>query len=51
MLYFKLYALAVPVFFAIDMLWLGLVARGFYVAQIGHLLKKPDWAAAVILFL
>jgi uncharacterized membrane protein len=26
----KLYLIALPVFFAIDMLWLGLVAKNFY---------------------
>ncbi|MBK7093926.1 MAG: DUF2177 family protein [Saprospiraceae bacterium] len=48
----KLYAIALSVFFAIDMLWLGLVARNFYRSQIGHLMK-PDvnWAAAIIFYL
>ncbi len=43
----KLYLIALPVFFAIDMAWLGLVAKNFYRQQIGHLLK-PDvnWTAA-----
>ena len=27
--WFKLYLLTVPVFFVIDMIWLGIVARGF----------------------
>jgi hypothetical protein len=33
----KLFAIALPVFFAIDMIWLGLVAKDFYRAQIGAL--------------
>jgi uncharacterized membrane protein len=48
----KLYALALSVFFAIDMLWLGLVARSFYRSQIGHLMKpNVNWAAAIIFYL
>ena len=51
-MFLKLYAIALPVFFAIDMLWLGLVARNFYRQQIGALMK-PDvnWAAAIIFYL
>lgn len=47
----KLFAIALPVFFAIDMIWLGFVAKGFYRAQIGQLLK-PDvnWIAAVLFY-
>jgi uncharacterized membrane protein len=48
----KLYLIALPVFFAIDMVWLGLVAKDFYRAQIGALMK-PDvnWVAAIIFYL
>jgi len=46
------YLLTVPVFFGIDMLWLGVVAKGFYRDNLGHLLR-PDvnWAAALIFYL
>lgn len=48
----KLYAIALPVFFAIDMLWLGLVAKNFYRAQIGALMKpEVNWTAALIFYL
>jgi uncharacterized membrane protein len=48
----KLYAIALPVFFAIDMIWLGLVAKDFYRAQIGALMKpEVNWAAAVVFYL
>ena len=41
-----------PVFFAIDMVWLGLVARNFYRGQIGALLKTDfNWVAAVSFYL
>jgi uncharacterized membrane protein len=48
----KLFFIALPVFFAIDMVWLVLVARKFYQQQIGFLMK-PDinWFAAVIFYL
>ncbi|MEI6864183.1 MAG: DUF2177 family protein [Candidatus Adlerbacteria bacterium] len=51
-MFIKLYAIALPVFFAIDMVWLGLVAKGFYKSQIGFLMK-PDvnWTAAIIFYL
>lgn len=51
-MFIKLYALALPVFFAIDMVWLGVVAKSFYAKQIGALMK-PDinWSAAIIFYL
>lgn len=51
-MFIKLYAIALPVFFAIDMFWLGIVAKNFYRAQIGALMK-PDvnWTAAVVFYL
>ena len=51
-MFFKLYAIALPVFFAIDMIWLGLVAKDFYRAQIGTLMKSDvNWTAAIIFYL
>lgn len=48
----KLFAIALPVFFAIDMVWLGLVAKNFYREQIGSLLKQDvNWVAAVIFYM
>ncbi len=48
----KVYALMVPVFFILDMIWLGLVARGFYRNRLGDLLSdNVNWAAAVIFYL
>ena len=51
-MFLKLYAIAVPIFFALDMTWLGLIAKKFYREQIGSLLK-PDvnWVAAIIFYL
>jgi len=48
----KLYFIALPVFFAIDMVWLGVVAKNFYAKQIGHLMKTDvNWIAAIIFYL
>ncbi|MBN1664566.1 MAG: DUF2177 family protein [Deltaproteobacteria bacterium] len=46
-----LYLLTLPVFFGIDMLWIGVLAKGFYRNNLGHLLR-PDinWAAALIFY-
>lgn len=51
-MFIKLFAIALPVFFAIDMIWLGFVAKNFYRAQIGTLMKSDvNWTAAVIFYL
>ena len=50
--YIKLYALTVPVFFAIDMLWLGVIAKGFYRRKLGFILSPEiNWAAAITFYL
>ena len=51
-MFIKLYLIALPVFLAIDLIWLGLIAKGFYKEQIGFLMK-PDvnWTAAIIFYL
>ncbi|MCL4206200.1 MAG: DUF2177 family protein [Pirellulaceae bacterium] len=50
--YAKLYLLTLIAFFAIDMVWLGLVARGFYQQHLGFLLRSsPNWTAAIIFYL
>jgi uncharacterized membrane protein len=51
-MFLKLYAIALPVFFAIDMVWLGLVAKDFYRGQIGSLMKSDiNWTAAISFYL
>jgi uncharacterized membrane protein len=51
-MFIKLYAIALPVFFVIDMIWLGLVAKDFYRLQIGSLMKSNvNWTAAIIFYL
>lgn len=47
-----LYFLTCLVFFMVDIVWLGVVARGFYRSQLGSLLlERPNWAAAIIFYL
>ena len=51
-MFIKLYLIALPVFFAIDMVWLGLIAKNFYREQIGFLMKTDiNWTAAIIFYL
>jgi uncharacterized membrane protein len=46
------YLLTIPVFFAIDMVWLGVIAKNLYQKQIGHLLSPTvNWPPAVIFYL
>jgi len=50
--YIKLYLATLFVFFVIDMVWLGLVARSFYRKQLGFLLSpQTNWVAAIIFYL
>ena len=51
-MFIKLYAIALPVFFAIDIVWIGFVAKDFYRQQIGYLLRSDvNWVAAIIFYL
>lgn len=50
--YILLYLATVPVFFLIDLVWLGVVARDFYRSQIGSLMADPIvWWAAILFYL
>ena len=50
--YLKLYALTVPIFFIIDILWLGVIAKGFYRRKLDFILSpQANWTAAVIFYL
>jgi uncharacterized membrane protein len=50
--YLKLYLATFLAFLAIDMIWLGFVARTFYRKNLGFLLApSPNWLAAVIFYL
>ena len=49
--YIYMYLLSVPVFFAIDMLWLGLIARRLYESKLGYLMGPVNWPVAVLFYL
>jgi uncharacterized membrane protein len=45
------YIISVPVFFIVDMIWLGLIAKGFYRKALEPLLTPNiNWAAAIIFY-
>jgi uncharacterized membrane protein len=50
-IFVALYLISVPVFFLIDMIWLGFVARDFYQTRLGHLLGETNWIAGIIFYL
>jgi len=50
--FFELYAVALVTFIVIDLLWLGVVARGFYRKYMGHLMRSSvNWPAAIVFYL
>lgn len=49
--YVYLYLLTIPVFFLIDLVWLGWLAKGFYQTKIGHLLGPVNYGAAIAFYL
>jgi uncharacterized membrane protein len=50
--YLKIYVSAFATFLAIDMVWLVIVARGFYRRQLGFLLSdQPNWWVAISFYL
>jgi uncharacterized membrane protein len=50
--FFKLYAVALPAFLVMDLIWLGVVARSFYQGQMGHLMRaQVNWVAAIAFYL
>jgi uncharacterized membrane protein len=48
----KAYLIAISVFFTIDMIWLGFVAKNFYAKQLGSIVKPEiNWIAAILFYL
>ena len=46
------YGITVPIFFAIDLVWLVVVARSFYRQHLGHLLAaEVRWGPAILFYL
>jgi len=45
------YAITLLIFFAIDLVWLSVVAKNFYRQHIGHLMSQDvNWSAAVLFY-
>ena len=50
--FLKLYAISIPVFFLLDFLWLGLIAKPFYDRHLGYILRSQVlWTAAILFYL
>ena len=55
--FWKLFAIVVPIFFAIDMLWLGVVMKDFYSRELGEIARRqgsslaPRWGAVVLVYI
>jgi uncharacterized membrane protein len=50
--YLKLYLVTLVAFLAIDMVWLGVVARTLYRKHLGFLMApSPNWLAAILFYL
>jgi uncharacterized membrane protein len=51
-MFIKLYVITLPIFFAIDVVWLSFVAKNFYAQQIGYLMNAhPNLLAALLFYL
>ena len=52
MIFLNLFIISFIIFFAIDLVWLGLIARNLYQRYIGGLLKTDvNWIAAIVFYL
>ena len=49
--FFIVYAISIPVFIIIDLLWLGVIAKPFYQTRLSHLLGDVNWVATIIFYL
>lgn len=48
--FLKLYGVGIAVLLGLDILWLGVVARGFYQRQLGHLMRPDVQVIPAVLF-
>jgi uncharacterized membrane protein len=53
----KLLAIVLPIFLVIDLVWLGVLMKGFYGQELGELARRegaalaPRWGAAILVYL
>jgi len=46
------YLIALISFFALDMVWLGVISKNYYKQKLGFILSEnPNWAAAIVFYL
>lgn len=48
--FIKVYAVGLAVFLAMDLTWLGVLAKGFYQEQLGYLMRPDVRVGAAVLF-
>lgn len=48
--FFSLYSIALPLFVLADILWLGVIAKGFYHAHLGSMLGPVNWVGALVFY-
>lgn len=48
---FTVYFISFVIFIALDLLWLGVLAKDFYQTKLGYLLGPVNWYAAIIFYL
>lgn len=50
--YLAIYAIALVIFFAIDIIWLGFIAKNLYREKLGFILSdKVNWVAAIVFYM
>ena len=50
--FFTTYIITVPIFFIIDMLWLGVIAKSIYNKYLGYLMAETvKWPSAILFYL
>jgi len=51
-MFIKLYLIALPIVFVLDMIWLGIISKNFYREQIGYLMSQNiNWWAGISFYL
>ena len=49
--YIKMYIITLIVFFAVDIIWLGFIAKNIYKKHLGFLMgEKTNWLAAILFY-
>jgi uncharacterized membrane protein len=57
MLPLKIFLIMLPIFLVIDLVWLGVIMKGFYSQELGDLARRsgtglaPRWGAAIVVYL